>query len=198
MMIDLAIFSRDQAYCICTTLIQRGEASRLQEFLQSIPEEWQTIGVKEALVRIRIDDALQQKSFSELFSLIENNSFDPSSHHLLQDIWYKGHYLEAEEVRSRSLGAVDKYRLRKKYPPPKTIWDGERTEYCFRVGSRQILRDGYKKNRYPNIEEKRVLATTAGLTVTQVNNWYKNRRQRDKQTKMEPSSTSSSAMHSYR
>ena len=30
-------------------------------------------------------------------------------------------------------GAVDKYRLRRKFPLPRTIWDGEETVYCFKV-----------------------------------------------------------------
>jgi homeobox protein SIX1 len=53
--------------------------------------------------------------------------------YMLQDIWFKAHYAEAEKIRGRRLGAVDKYRIRKKNPLPKTIWDGEETVYCFKV-----------------------------------------------------------------
>ena len=35
-------------------------------------------------------------------------------------------------------------------------------------------------SRYPNPEEKRQLAKKTGLTLTQVSNWFKNRRQRDR------------------
>lgn len=45
------------------------------------------------------------------------------------------------------IGAVDKYRLRKKYPLPKTIWDGEETVYCFKEKSRNALKDCYTRNR---------------------------------------------------
>lgn len=45
-------------------------------------------------------------------------------------------------------GAVDKYRLRKKYPLPKTIWDGEETIYCFKEKSRNALKDCYTRNRF--------------------------------------------------
>lgn len=79
-----------------------------------------------------------------------------------------------------STGAVDKYRLRKKYPLPKTIWDGEETVYCFKEKSRNALKDCYTKNRYPTPDEKKVLAKKTGLTLTQVSNWFKNRRQRDR------------------
>jgi len=77
-------------------------------------------------------------------------------------------------------GAVDKYRLRRKYPLPRTIWDGEETIYCFKERSRQALKDCYRRNFYPTLEEKRSLAKKTGLTLVQVSNWFKNRRQRDR------------------
>jgi hypothetical protein len=77
-------------------------------------------------------------------------------------------------------GAVDKYRLRRKHPLPKTIWDGEETIYCFKEKSRQALKNCYRRNVYPTPDEKRCLAKQTGLTLTQVSNWFKNRRQRDR------------------
>ncbi|EHB16790.1 Homeobox protein SIX4 [Heterocephalus glaber] len=50
-------------------------------------------------------------------------------------LWYKARYTEAERARGRPLGAVDKYRLRRKFPLPRTIWDGEETVYCFKEKS---------------------------------------------------------------
>lgn len=89
-------------------------------------------------------------------------------------------------MRNRQLGAVDKYRLRRKYPLPKTIWDGEETIYCFKEKSRAALKDCYKQNRYPTPDEKRTLAKKTGLTLTQVSNWFKNRRQRDRTPPQQP------------
>ena len=45
---------------------------------------------------------------------------------------------EAEKLRGRPLGAVGKYRIRRKFPLPRTIWDGEETSYCFKEKSRQV------------------------------------------------------------
>lgn len=84
------------------------------------------------------------------------------------------------------LGAVDKYRLRKKYPLPKTIWDGEETVYCFKERSRNALKECYARNRYPTPDEKKSLAKRTGLTLTQVSNWFKNRRQRDRTPQARP------------
>lgn len=55
------------------------------------------------------------------------------NHAKLQSLWLKAHYIEAEKLRGRPLGAVGKYRVRRKFPLPHTIWDGEETSYCFKV-----------------------------------------------------------------
>ena len=57
------------------------------------------------------------------------------NHPKLQMLWMKAHYIEAEKLRGRPLGAVGKYRIRRKFPLPRTIWDGEETSYCFKVGT---------------------------------------------------------------
>ena len=45
-------------------------------------------------------------------------------------------------------GAVDKYRLRRKFPLPRTIWDGEETVYCFKEKSRNSLKETYKVRKF--------------------------------------------------
>lgn len=42
------------------------------------------------------------------------------------------------------------------------------------------MREWYASNPYPSPREKRELAESTGLTTTQVSNWFKNRRQRDR------------------
>uniref|UniRef100_A0A182LT60 Homeobox domain-containing protein n=1 Tax=Anopheles culicifacies TaxID=139723 RepID=A0A182LT60_9DIPT len=75
---------------------------------------------------------------------------------------------------------VDKYRVRKKFPLPRTIWDGEQKTHCFKERTRSLLREWYLQDPYPNPTKKRELAQATGLTPTQVGNWFKNRRQRDR------------------
>ena len=48
-------------------------------------------------------------------------------------MWLEAHYQEATKIRGRALGPVDKYRIRKKFPLPRTIWDGEQKTHCFKV-----------------------------------------------------------------
>jgi len=107
-------------------------------------------------------------------------TFINSYHAKLQLLWFNAHYKEAEKIRGKALGAVEKYRLRKKYPRPTTIWDGEETVYTFKERSRNALKLMYKKTRYPTPDDKKALAEVTKLTPTQVSNWFKNKRQRDR------------------
>ncbi|GLH03468.1 Protein sine oculis [Gryllus bimaculatus] len=134
----------------------------------------------ESVLRTRAVVAFSRGAFHELYSILEGHAFDPRHHNKLQQLWFTAHYREAERVRGRPLGAVDKYRLRKKYQLPKTIWDGEETVYCFKERSRNALKECYNRNRYPTPDEKKCLSKKTGLTLTQVSNWFKNRRQRDR------------------
>lgn len=123
--------------------------------------------------------AFANNDFKSLYELLEQNKFETEFHVELQRFWWESHYKESERLRGRSLGAVDKYRIRKKHPLPPGIWDGEETIYCFKERSRNTLKNCYQRNRYPTPDEKRLLAKKTGLTLTQVGNWFKNRRQRD-------------------
>ncbi|XP_013777177.2 homeobox protein SIX1-like [Limulus polyphemus] len=173
------IFSPDQVACVCDVLQQAGDNDRLARFLSSLPSS-EHLRCKESVLRARATIAFHHGNYKELYTILESHGFDPQHHSKLQQMWYKAHYREAEKIRGRPLGAVDKYRLRRKYPLPKTIWDGEETIYCFKEKSRMMLKDCYEKNRYPTPDEKRLLAKKTGLTLTQVSNWFKNRRQRDR------------------
>lgn len=148
-------------------------------FLWSLPPG-ELLRGGESVLMARAAVAFHRGAYHELYSILEGHPFSPRRHPELQQMWFKSHYREAEKIRGRPLGAVDKYRLRKKYPLPKTIWDGEETVYCFKERSRNALKECYMRNRYPTPDEKKNLAKKTGLTLTQVSNWFKNRRQRDR------------------
>ncbi|MGH0119940.1 UNVERIFIED_CONTAM: hypothetical protein FKN15_029203 [Acipenser sinensis] len=173
-------FSAEQVSCVCEALLQVGNVERLGRFLSAVPLSEELLRGNETLLKARALVAFHQEEFKELYALLESHPFQAANHAFLQDLFLRARYKEAEMSRGRSLGAVDKYRLRKKFPLPKTIWDGEETVYCFKERSRNALKDCYKSNRYPTPDEKRNLARVTGLSLTQVSNWFKNRRQRDR------------------
>ncbi|XP_051511727.1 homeobox protein SIX4-like [Myxocyprinus asiaticus] len=188
-------FSPEQVACVCEALLQGGNVERLARFLWSLPQSDLLRG-NESILKAQAIVAFHQARFHELYCILENHSFSPSNHPSLQEMWYKARYTEAEKARGRPLGAVDKYRLRRKYPLPRTIWDGEETVYCFKERSRNALKDMYKRNRYPSPAEKRNLAKITGLSLTQVSNWFKNRRQRDRNPSEAQSKSESDGNHS--
>ncbi|XP_028294812.1 homeobox protein SIX4a [Gouania willdenowi] len=188
-------FSPEQVACVCEALQQGGNVDRLARFLWSLPQSDLLRG-NESILKAQALVAFHQARYQELYSILENHSFSSSNHTFLQELWYKARYTEAEKARGRPLGAVDKYRIRRKYPLPRTIWDGEETVYCFKERSRNALKDLYNQNRYPSPAEKRNLAKITGLSLTQVSNWFKNRRQRDRNPSEAQSKSESDGNHS--
>ncbi|GBP06426.1 Homeobox protein SIX2 [Eumeta japonica] len=173
-------WSCDEVLADTQVLQQAGNIERLGRFLWSLPA-CERLHAHESVLKAKAMVAFHRGNFKELYRLLESHTFSPHNHAKLQSLWLKAHYMEAERLRGRPLGAVGKYRVRRKFPLPRTIWDGEETSYCFKEKSRSVLRDWYMHNPYPSPREKRELAETTGLTTVQVSNWFKNRRQRDRQ-----------------
>jgi len=174
-------FTQEQVACVCEVLQNSGNVDRLARFLWSLPA-CDHLHKNESVLKAKCVVAFHTGNFKELYKILESYPFSVYSHTKLQSLWLKAHYSEAEKLRGRPLGAVGKYRIRRKFPLPPTIWDGEETSYCFKEKSRTLLRDCYMRNPYPSPREKRALADATGLTTTQVSNWFKNRRQRDRAT----------------
>ncbi|MFT7803468.1 homeobox protein SIX5-like [Arapaima gigas] len=189
-------FSTDQVACLCEALLQAGNVERLCRFLSTIPPSAELLRGNETLLKAQALVAFHREQYKELYAILESHEFHQSNHRFLQDLYLQARYKEAERSRGRSLGAVDKYRLRKKFPLPKTIWDGEETVYCFKEKSRNALKECYTSNRYPTPDEKRKLAKVTGLSLTQVSNWFKNRRQRDRTPSGTNSKSESDGNHS--
>ena len=57
-------------------------------------------------MRARAYVAFERGRFRELYNIIETREFDGKFHPVLQDMWYKAHYKEAESVRGRALGKI--------------------------------------------------------------------------------------------
>jgi len=83
--------------------------------------------------------AFHRGRYQQLFDVLRSHPFSQVHHARLQQLWYDGYYAAETEVRRRTLGAVDKYRIRRKHQLPATIWDGEETVYCFKVWKHQVF-----------------------------------------------------------
>jgi len=173
------VFSVDQVAVLCDILHKSNLIDRLAQFVWTIPklDEYR---YNESVLKAQALISFHHRNFKELYTILQSHHFSTDNYPELQELWMRAHYFEAEKIRGRELGAVGKYRIRRKFPLPRTIWDGEETSYCFREKSRVILRDSYRKTPYPSPKEKKELAELTTLTQTQVSNWFKNRRQRDR------------------
>ncbi|XP_060781145.1 homeobox protein SIX1-like isoform X2 [Neoarius graeffei] len=180
-------FTQEQVVCVCEVLQQGGDLERLGRFLWSLPA-CDRLHKNESVLQAKAAVAFHREDFRELYRILESHQFSAQHHAGLQQLWLRAHYAEAERLRGRPLGAVGKYRVRRKFPLPRTIWDGEETSYCFKEKSRSVLRDWYTHSPYPSPREKRQLADATGLSNTQVSNWFKNRRQRDRAAEAKHSS----------
>ena len=170
LMLPTLNFTVSQVAAVCETLEESGDIERLGRFLWSLPVAHPNCGElnkNESVLRARALVAFQTGNFRELYSILEHHKFGKASHSKLQHMWLEAHYQEAEKLRGRPLGPVDKYRVRKKYPLPKTIWDGEQKTHCFKERTRSLLREWYLQDPYPNPTKKRELAQATGLTPTQ-------------------------------
>ncbi|MBN3271218.1 SIX3 protein, partial [Polyodon spathula] len=181
----LPIFTPDQVARVCENLEETGDIERLGRFLWSLPtpvpgSASDALNRHESVMRARALVAFHSGNFEALYQILQNHRFTRESHGKLQALWLDAHYREAERLRGRPLGPVEKYRIRKKFPLPHTIWDGEQKTHCFKERTRSLLREWYLQDPYPNPSRKQHLAQATGLTPTQVGNWFKNRRQRDR------------------
>lgn len=113
-------------------------------YLRQLPFDRRT---NEFILIARANIEFYRQEFKRLYKIMEENPFQLEHHMTLQNLWLEAHYLETAKTRKRKLGAVDKYRVRKKHTFPVTIWDGEERVYCFKEKSRLALKECYKVNK---------------------------------------------------
>ncbi|XP_045065869.1 homeobox protein SIX3-like [Coregonus clupeaformis] len=175
-------FYAAQVASVCETLEEIGDVERLARFLwslQVVPGGACSIAEHESVRSAYAVVAFHTGNYRELYCILEKHSFTHcASQGKIQAMLLYAHYGEAERLRVRSQGPLDKYRVRKKIPLPRTIWDGERKTHCFKERTRGLLREWYLQDPYPDPAMKRELARAIGLTPTQVGNWSETERPR--------------------
>uniref|UniRef100_A0A183C6Z0 Homeobox domain-containing protein n=1 Tax=Globodera pallida TaxID=36090 RepID=A0A183C6Z0_GLOPA len=162
---------------MCEQLEESNDVEKLSRFLYALPP---TVQMHKPVLRARALISYDTGNFKELYSILESHKFSQQFHPKLQHMWWDAHYQEAEQIRGRTLGPVDKYRVRKKYPCPPTIWDREQEMQCFKKETITMLRRHYLQDPYPNPAKQKQLAEATDLTSMQVANWFKNQRERDR------------------
>lgn len=158
-------YTIQQIVCICL-ILQKSDVHKLEKFVYNLPED-PKLSKNELILRARAIAAFHGQNYHEVYKILENNHFDVKYHQELQLLWNNAHYKEHEKKRGHTAGAVEKYRIRKKYQFPRTIWDGEEYVYCFKEKNRRVLKEFYQKCSLPSQEDKLKLSSQTQLTVVQ-------------------------------
>lgn len=196
----MANYNVEQMEMIASSLFQARDGERLVAFFNELKALYGMHSLEqfrsEAIVVAYTYALYHSNDFERLFNLLSTRPFQPRYYTDLQDIWHFARYKESQLKRGKELNPVEKYRLRRKFPPPKTIWDGEETVYSFKDSARKYLKKYFQQeSQYPNQEQKRTISKATGLKIVQISNWFKNRRQRakteDSSDRSPPSSSSS-------
>jgi len=102
-----------QVACVCEVLQNGGNVDRLARFLWSLPSNARLHSSESVLVAKAVV-AFSRGQYRDMYALLESHNFSVQNHAKLQSLWLKGHYAEVEKIRGRPLGAVGKYRVRRK------------------------------------------------------------------------------------
>ncbi|KAL3109787.1 hypothetical protein niasHT_013004 [Heterodera trifolii] len=171
-------FSAEEVDFICQCLFQWEDGARLVHlFAQNL--RLLRHPVSSTVKKAYLFALFHQRQFDMLFRVMADNEFERRDHEDLAKLWFSAHYEEERQRKHKELVPVDKYRIRKKYPPPKSVCEEEKV-YSFTKGDRRILREYFEKDKYPKTEQKLEIERKTGLSSTQIANWFKNRRQREK------------------
>ncbi|XP_078238011.1 anomalous homeobox protein isoform X4 [Pogona vitticeps] len=136
-----------------------------RRFLASLP-------VVQAGVAVR----LQEKEFSAACHLLESCTVMEKEE--LLKLWNEVHYRQAMERRhARSLTPVQKYRCRKRNPPPASLCPARAKSRYYSQDVREILRRfAVEVTTHPSKKQREGLACETSLEPHRIYNWFANYR----------------------
>uniref|UniRef100_A0A915DU16 Homeobox protein SIX1 N-terminal SD domain-containing protein n=1 Tax=Ditylenchus dipsaci TaxID=166011 RepID=A0A915DU16_9BILA len=120
-----SIFNSDQVDFICEALYLWRDGDRLIHLFRLDPSLFVCLnsGCSQSPAILRA--YMFALYHSTIFRVMSENRFDSMYHPELTELWYEARYAEDQMRKHKKLGPVDKYRIRKKIPPPPSVWDGD-------------------------------------------------------------------------
>ncbi|XP_061175385.1 homeobox protein SIX4-like [Saccostrea echinata] len=124
----------------------------------------------------------EKREFKKVYHILETGKFKETTD--LLEVWDQAHYREREHVINKPLNPLMRFRVRKKYPPPKNICPtGERPQHKLPEIARETLKNWFAQhanNPYPSKAQREDLCKATGLTDYQVKTWFSNARRKVK------------------
>ncbi|XP_057291338.1 homeobox protein six1a-like [Hydractinia symbiolongicarpus] len=168
---------------LCDLLVKTHSLDALSVFLDALPDS-HDYNCNESIVRAKIHVALNKKDTKTVYSLIQENQFTDGDN--LIPVWDEARYLDEERRTKKKLTPLSRFRVRKRYPPPKTICvSGIRKTNTLPREATSYLKTwlmNHIVDPYPSASDKQHLAEISGLSQAQVKTWFANARRRSKNT----------------
>ena len=177
-------YSKEHVRIICETLINTGNLTRLQSFLGTLKsymiyDQLEIVSLAKAYV------AFKTLQFQKLYEILSLNTFSPKYHPQLQRLWMAARSILVATIYRKQTPVAQKHpELHNNVKKPLNNFAkiAKEGSYYFSSDIRVTLNKAYEKTMYPTSKEKTDLAMQTQLTVTQVSNWFKNKRQRARAT----------------
>nr|XP_054762052.1 homeobox protein SIX6-like [Lytechinus pictus] len=165
------------ACTVCKKLMEAGRWAEIDSLFEGVfagfIEHYREI---ELLLRVEIMNAKTKGNYQHACHLIEIGPFRDGSD--LIGVWDECIVEIQKKNLKRPLTSVSKYRIRERFPPPKSICpSGYRIKHSLSTSQRATLMNHFQNvTKFPKKEQKMELVDKTGLTKTQIHNWFSNRR----------------------
>jgi len=168
---------------LCTLLVKTKSYEALVAFLSNLPSGYVDESSNENIIRAKLSVALFKKETVTVYKILKEHKFESDTEDLIK-IWDEAHYIDEEKRTKRKLTPLARFRVRKRFPPPKSIcWNGIRKTNTLPREATSFLKAwlaDHLNDPYPSALEKQRLAEISGLTQAQVKTWFANARRRGK------------------
>ncbi|GFR67343.1 sine oculis-like transcription factor [Elysia marginata] len=165
-------------------LAKERQFTRLRQFVSSFSvDEYAILYGDEKFNRAMIRLLVEESNYVDALCLLKNGRFYEKDESLLQT-WYEIHYKLTELSKGRQLNSLDKYRVRKRQPPPASIWPENKQPRSLRAADTvvtSVLRSWFHEHLerpYPSRDDLAELARQTQLSSQQIRMWFANARRK--------------------
>ncbi|KAK0060382.1 homeobox protein SIX2 [Biomphalaria pfeifferi] len=155
---------------IVCTMVRSEQFVTCREFISGLTcEEFVLLRGRETFLKALIRLNFNEGFYSDVIMLIKNGTFKEPCE--LLELWNKSHYRLQAVDTGKQLTVARKFRIRKRFPPPKSI--------CFndvhlKLTSVQHLYQWFQRQcRHPNLKEMDDLSDSTGLSRRNVQAWIR-------------------------
>ncbi|KAJ7392518.1 hypothetical protein OS493_012189 [Desmophyllum pertusum] len=160
-----------------TSLVRCKKFTEVEKLLNRVPNTPE-YHENEKITRAKIALAWHKRDVQTVYTLIEEGKFSNADD--LIEIWDQAHIYEA---KATCRTAVQRYRLRQRFLPPRSICPSgvRKKKGRFSKETCNSLQAWFTErisDPYPDATERLMLAQQHGLTLHQIKNWFSNARRR--------------------